>query len=86
MAIGPHGDQPPLTEQELRVVNDVERELDDAIRHEPAGSKVIFLWRAESPLRPAQIRVLERKYRDAGWSKVSVAPTAGGACVITLLP
>jgi hypothetical protein len=85
MALGPQGDAPRLTQQEIRLVAEIERELDAAIRREQPSSKIVFLSKPGATLGAGQIQLLEARYLNAGWRKVSIAETAGGAYVITLL-
>ena len=86
MALDPQGKSTELTAPDLAVLNRLERELDAAIRANAPGSKLVYVWRDGVELSLAQIRHLERRYIAAGWSKLAIAPTAGGAQVVTILP
>ena len=86
MALDPRGKSAELTALQLAVLNRLERDLDAAIRANPPGSKLVYVWRNAVELTYAQIRHLEQRYIAAGWSKLAIAPTAGGAQVVTILP
>jgi hypothetical protein len=86
MALDPRGKSAELTAPDLAVLNRLERDLDEAIRANAPGTRLIYVWRDGVELSIAQIRHLERRYIAAGWSKLVIAPTAGGAQVVTILP
>ena len=86
MALDPRGESAELTARDLAVLNRLERDLDEAIRANTPGSKLVYVWREGVELSVAQIRYLEQRYVAAGWSKLAIAPTAGGAQVVTILP
>ena len=86
MVLDPWVKTPTLSEHDLVVLERLERSLDGAIRGNVPGTKLVYIWRDRSELSMPQIRHLERRYVDAGWSKLSVASIADSAHVITLIP
>lgn len=78
------GGTAPLDGDDGVFVNALESIIDRALKRHPRGER--FVYGIHQEIDPAVAEVIERRYREVGWSKVTVRPGATGAYLVVLTP